>query len=72
LQAVLSFFWTATALILCALIGIDFGVYCPWKAAISTSSKPSSTTKHRENSPLVSFVPHALSSSKAANPLQAG
>jgi putative ABC transport system permease protein len=33
MPAVLSFFWTATALILCALIGIVFGVYPAWKAA---------------------------------------
>jgi len=31
--AVLSFFWIATALIMCALIGIVFGVYPAWKAA---------------------------------------
>ena len=30
---VLSLFWIATALILCALIGIVFGVYPAWKAA---------------------------------------
>jgi len=33
IPAVLSFFWIATALILCALIGIVFGVYPAWKAA---------------------------------------
>jgi len=33
MSAVLSFFWIATALILCALIGIVFGVYPAWKAA---------------------------------------
>src|SRR2546425_1050312 len=33
MPAVLSFFWIATALILCALIGIVFGVYPAWKAA---------------------------------------
>ena len=29
----LSFFWIATALIMCALIGVVFGVYPAWKAA---------------------------------------
>jgi len=29
----LSFFWIITALLLCALIGIGFGVYPAWKAA---------------------------------------
>jgi len=29
----LSLFWVATALILCALIGVGFGVYPAWKAA---------------------------------------
>jgi putative ABC transport system permease protein len=33
MPAVLSFFWIAAALILCALIGIIFGVYPAWKAA---------------------------------------
>ena len=33
MPAVLSFFWIATALIMCALIGIGFGVYPAWKAA---------------------------------------
>ena len=33
MPAVLSFFWIATALIICALIGIVFGVYPAWKAA---------------------------------------
>jgi putative ABC transport system permease protein len=33
MPAVLSLFWIATALILCALIGIVFGVYPAWKAA---------------------------------------
>src|SRR5260370_40250297 len=33
MPAVLSFFWIATALILCALIGVVFGVYPAWKAA---------------------------------------
>jgi len=33
MPAVLSFFWISTALILCALIGIVFGVYPAWKAA---------------------------------------
>ena len=31
--ASLSFFWIATALIMCALIGVVFGVYPAWKAA---------------------------------------
>jgi putative ABC transport system permease protein len=31
--ASLSFFWIATALILCGLIGVVFGVYPAWKAA---------------------------------------
>jgi len=31
--AALSFFWIITALVLCALIGIVFGVYPAWKAA---------------------------------------
>jgi putative ABC transport system permease protein len=31
--AVLSIFWVITALVLCALIGIVFGVYPAWKAA---------------------------------------
>jgi len=33
MSAVLSFFWIITALVLCALIGIVFGVYPAWKAA---------------------------------------
>ena len=33
MPAVLSFFWIAAALILCALIGVVFGVYPAWKAA---------------------------------------
>jgi putative ABC transport system permease protein len=33
MPALLSFFWVATALIMCALIGIVFGVYPAWKAA---------------------------------------
>jgi putative ABC transport system permease protein len=33
MPALLSFFWVATALVLCALIGIGFGVYPAWKAA---------------------------------------
>jgi putative ABC transport system permease protein len=33
MPALLSIFWVATALILCALIGIVFGVYPAWKAA---------------------------------------
>jgi putative ABC transport system permease protein len=31
--ATLSFFWIITALLMCALIGIGFGVYPAWKAA---------------------------------------
>ena len=31
--AVLSVFWVITALMMCALIGIVFGVYPAWKAA---------------------------------------
>jgi putative ABC transport system permease protein len=33
LPATLSFFWIITALLLCAMIGIVFGVYPAWKAA---------------------------------------
>jgi putative ABC transport system permease protein len=33
MPALLSFFWVAAALILCALIGVGFGVYPAWKAA---------------------------------------
>jgi putative ABC transport system permease protein len=33
LPAVLSFFWIITALFMCAMIGIVFGVYPAWKAA---------------------------------------
>jgi putative ABC transport system permease protein len=33
LPAVLSFFWIVTALLMCAMIGIVFGVYPAWKAA---------------------------------------
>ena len=33
LPAVLSFFWIATALLMCAMIGVVFGVYPAWKAA---------------------------------------
>jgi ABC-type antimicrobial peptide transport system permease subunit len=31
--ATLSFFWIITALLMCALIGVGFGVYPAWKAA---------------------------------------
>src|SRR5262249_27317870 len=31
--ATLSFFWIVTALVMCAMIGIVFGVYPAWKAA---------------------------------------
>ena len=31
--ATLSFFWIITALVMCAMIGIVFGVYPAWKAA---------------------------------------
>jgi putative ABC transport system permease protein len=31
--AVLSVFWIVTALVLCAMIGVVFGVYPAWKAA---------------------------------------
>ena len=33
MTAVLSVFWIVTALILCGLIGVVFGVYPAWKAA---------------------------------------
>jgi putative ABC transport system permease protein len=33
MPATLSLFWIVTALVLCALIGIVFGVYPAWKAA---------------------------------------
>jgi putative ABC transport system permease protein len=33
MPATLSVFWIVTALVLCALIGIVFGVYPAWKAA---------------------------------------
>jgi putative ABC transport system permease protein len=33
MQAELSTFWVLMALILCALIGIGFGIYPAWKAA---------------------------------------
>jgi putative ABC transport system permease protein len=31
--ASLSFFWIVAALVMCAMIGIVFGVYPAWKAA---------------------------------------
>jgi putative ABC transport system permease protein len=33
MPALLSFFWVAAALVMCAIIGIVFGVYPAWKAA---------------------------------------
>ena len=33
MAAQLSFFWVITALVLCAVIGIGFGIYPAWKAA---------------------------------------
>jgi len=33
MSAQLSFFWVITALVLCAVIGIGFGIYPAWKAA---------------------------------------
>jgi putative ABC transport system permease protein len=33
MPAELSVFWVMTALVLCALIGIGFGIYPAWKAA---------------------------------------
>jgi putative ABC transport system permease protein len=33
MSAILSFFWIVTALIMCGLIGVIFGVYPAWKAA---------------------------------------
>jgi putative ABC transport system permease protein len=33
MPAVLSAFWVITALVLCAMIGIGFGIYPAWKAA---------------------------------------
>jgi putative ABC transport system permease protein len=33
MPAALSLFWIVTALVMCALIGVVFGVYPAWKAA---------------------------------------
>jgi putative ABC transport system permease protein len=33
MPSVLSLFWVVTALSMCALIGVVFGVYPAWKAA---------------------------------------
>jgi putative ABC transport system permease protein len=33
MSAQLSVFWVITALILCAFIGVGFGIYPAWKAA---------------------------------------
>jgi ABC-type antimicrobial peptide transport system permease subunit len=33
MAAEISVFWVITALVLCALIGIGFGIYPAWKAA---------------------------------------
>jgi hypothetical protein len=41
----LSFFWILTALLMCALIGIGFGVYPAWKAPASIPSKRFATSR---------------------------
>ena len=43
MPTVLSFFWTVTALILCALIGIVFGSILRRRPPASIPSKPSAT-----------------------------